>query len=128
MVLPDCKSLCKCVLFDCSPVLSYKKYCLKQLEMDVSHLRPEVMYLCNHAVTKGSESLLGCGNSCFDKDRDPSGGGSKGKVLTGQEEMASNCSRRGLVWIPGTISAQKGLYSTGTDSSGKWWNHHTWKC
>lgn len=92
-LLPDCKSLCKCVLLDCSPVLSYEKYCLKQLEMGISSLMPEIMHLCNHTATKGSESLLGCGNSRFDKDRDPSGGGSKEKVLTGQEEMASNCTR-----------------------------------
>lgn len=93
LVLPDCKSLCECVLFGCSHVRSYKRYCLKELEMGVSHLMPEVIHLCNHAATKASESLLGCGNSCFDKDRDSSGGGSKEKILTGQEEMASNCSR-----------------------------------
>lgn len=78
--------MCFVRLFSCS--LFQKKYCLKELEMGISNLMPEVMHLCNHTITNGPESLLGCGNSCFDKDRDPSGGGSREKALIGQEEMA----------------------------------------
>lgn len=54
--------------------------------------------------------------SCFQETASPR------KLLTGQEEKASNCARKGLSWIIGKISLLKRL-----SSPWQLWNPHPWR-
>lgn len=48
-------------------------------------------------------------------------GSSPRQLATGQEEMASSCSRAGSGWTSGSIFSLKGWLSIGMGCPGKWW-------
>lgn len=54
-------------------------------------------------------------------------GGSLFSQVTGQEEMALNCSKGSLNWKIGKIPSQKGFSNTARGHPAKWWCHHPWR-
>ena len=106
-----------CVCFFFSLFFRLLRKYLKRKWEEVLHVKKEGWEETSslfHNYAKGSESKVGV--SVFSQ-------------VTNYRmwETTSSCTRGGLHWILGTISAQKGWLGIGTGCPGKWWGHHPWR-